>query len=634
MLKGNGSFQGLQTEDSSLAWSDADFSDAVSTGLLALTITTLILRPRAPLLRFLRAVLLTTLFLRRYQLLELIRRTTLPSAYTYTAIVLSIQYAFAAAMAASGSEPPPSTKQTGPTFPPRIFPSHTSHTRFFPSRHSFNYSYLLVGIPVGWRQDAGLLSCDPVTASSSRAWFSVHAEDYLARGRSQGGLRAKLDDFLRQQGAEPAAFAHAYLVTAPRFLGWSFNPVSFWYLYDEMRLLKAMILEVNNTFDERRMYLLQLSGSGTDERFRTKWQKDFHVSPFNDREGDYSLLAIDPFATEVGHGPLQASAGAGVDNTITLSSREPDARPKIVARVNSVATSFDPRRLSPFQKAIFMARWCWTGFLTNPRILREARLLWSQRKLPVFFRPEVNAGSIGRQEISEEAVLERGFKEWLEALATRQWKRIGYTSAAGPARGQRLVLGPKSTSHPSDEADQCDFDLEILTPEWYSELARSEDVSTVFEKRCFAAAAGEGMAVVSGSGQWTFRHMLGYEATTARRRKASICANLVTITADRLRLGTSTVGTLWCLLSALLFRKPSIDTKEQVTFGDLVDELPTASKRQMERTALVILLADRFALGFVGLLRMYGKVVWYLLVYTTAASLSKIFYQSCMVECT
>lgn len=624
MLKDNGSFQGPQTGDSVSAWNEADLSDAVSMGLLALIITTLILRPRAPLLRFLRAVLLTTLFLQRHQLLGLIRRTTFPSVYTYTAIVLSIQYAFAGVMASSGSESPPSGKGTGPTFPPRIFPSHTTHTRFFPSRHSFKYSYLLVGIPIGWRQDAGLLSCDPVTTSSSRAWFSVHAEDYLARGSCQGGLRAKLDNFLRQHGVDPTGFPHAYLVTAPRFLGWSFNPVSFWYLYDEWRLLKAMILEVNNTFDERRMYLLQLSGSGTDERFRMKWQKDFHVSPFNDREGDYSLLAIDPFAIEVGHEPLPAGAGPGVDNTITLSSPEPDARPKLVARVHSVTESFDPRRLSYFQKATFMARWCWTGFLTNPRILREARLLWTRRKLPVFFRPEVNVGSIGRQEISEETVLERGFIEWLQRAATRNCLRIGYNSAAGTTRGQRVVLDANGTRQPSHEAEQCDFDLEILTPEWYSELARASDVRAVFEQRCFIPAAGERMAVVSESGQYTLTEIL--RSRLISQRRPSMSANPITVAVNRLRLGTSIAVTLLSVISAQIVRRPTTDNRKQVIFDDLVNNLKLpagVSKRDMQRAALTILLADRLSLGFVGLFKMYGKILWYVLVYATAASLSR-----------
>ena len=48
-----------------------------------------------------------------------------------------------------------------PCLKPLLFPSRTSHMRLFPKNHSFSYSYLLVGIPVGWRGSTGsLISAD------------------------------------------------------------------------------------------------------------------------------------------------------------------------------------------------------------------------------------------------------------------------------------------------------------------------------------------------------------------------------------------------------------------------------------------------------------------------------------------
>jgi DUF1365 family protein len=85
--------------------------------------------------------------------------------------------------------------------------------------------------------------------------------DYLDRSNTQNTLGEKLKQYLRSQGISENDYEFAYLVTAPRFLGYSFNPVSFWYLYDEDTNLKYMVLEVNNTFDERRMYLLKAGGA-------------------------------------------------------------------------------------------------------------------------------------------------------------------------------------------------------------------------------------------------------------------------------------------------------------------------------------------------------------------------------------
>ena len=88
---------------------------------------------------------------------------------------------------------------------PVIFPCRTSHTRLFPKKHSFSYSYLFVGIPVGWRGYINtILSADLKTLPWSReppadCWFNVDSSDYLARGENMHGLRGKLDDYLESQ---------------------------------------------------------------------------------------------------------------------------------------------------------------------------------------------------------------------------------------------------------------------------------------------------------------------------------------------------------------------------------------------------------------------------------------------------
>lgn len=89
-----------------------------------------------------------------------------------------------------------------------LFPSKTTHSRLFPKHHSFVYSYLVVGIPVGWEGVSGGM----VSVSSSeqswfsrlkRGWFHVDPADYLHRGDRQCGLRAKLDAYLRTQVGAP-----------------------------------------------------------------------------------------------------------------------------------------------------------------------------------------------------------------------------------------------------------------------------------------------------------------------------------------------------------------------------------------------------------------------------------------------
>jgi DUF1365 family protein len=159
-----------------------------------------------------------------------------------------------------------------------------------------------------------------------------------------------------------------------------------------------MILEVNNTFDERRIYLLK-DDFGLSEpdlppsRFRHSWRKDFHVSPFNSRKGHYSLTCLNAFQNGVFRAP-------GIDNTIVLSSSKDKV--KLVARLFSEAPPIDPRQANVWDKVVLILQWCWMGLFTFPRILKEAFLLFFRRRLHVWLRPEVLPTSIARRYTSAE----------------------------------------------------------------------------------------------------------------------------------------------------------------------------------------------------------------------------------------
>jgi len=390
---------------------------------------------------------------------------------------------------------------------PLLFPCRTSHSRFFPKKHSFSYSYLFVGIPVGWRGSIqNLLSADLESlpwdgGKPEDTWYSVDPSDYLDRSDNVHGLKGKLDAYLESQHESPEDYAHAYLVTAPRFLGYSFNPVSFWYLYGENKDLKAMILEVNNTFDERRMYFLKDSGldyAESDERdatstngtlgngkgegrasfggkpadkFASTWPKDFHVSPFSSRKGAYSLSAIDPFAPHF-------SGKGQVNNSITLSSSKQHS--KLVARVFSTSDSIDPCTLSVWDTRKFLAVWWWVGFVTFPRIVREAAKLFFRRKLHVWYRPEVLKESIGRNATSNEKVIIAVFRNYLKALVENSDLPVPLQFIPGIATMPAAeVFTPRSLS-PTADPQQPPVIFKVTTPLFYSTIARHAIPSKFF----------------------------------------------------------------------------------------------------------------------------------------------------------
>ncbi|KEF62938.1 uncharacterized protein A1O9_00912 [Exophiala aquamarina CBS 119918] len=479
---------------------------------------------------------------------------------------------------------------------PKFFECRTTHTRLFPKKHSFEYSYLLVGVPVGWQGAAIPIISSDAPAShgptpSSKTWFSVHAEDYLERGTHVDGLAGKLKDYLADQGASIDDYPFAYLVTAPRFLGFSFNPVSFWYLYDRAKTLAAMILEVNNTFDERRMYFLPREGTGNAQastKFAQQWAKDFHVSPFNDRAGSYSLSATDPFES---HG--DGGAEHEIDNTIVLRSDE--GKPKVIARVFSTSPGTLPTTISGLRMMMFLARWWWVGFMTNPRILREARVLWV-KGLQVFYRPEVMATSIGRNPTPEENTLEPFFHSWLQQVSNSSRASIKYSPAAG--QKQTATIHPEEINDRQQNAAKREaLEIRVLTPAWYTELARNPDLRRAFDQFCFKAMPGQAMVHLTDPERF-YQILEGVE-----------CDGPL----SSVSLRSSSYGTLAAWLRG---RNKSIPATGNISTGIQIVALDdharsTADSQQFvdyERACLKILLADRFAVGLTSLLRVYVRL--------------------------
>lgn len=79
------------------------------------------------------------------------------------------------------------------------------------------------------------------------------------------------------------------LLTQPRFMGYSFNPVSFWLVIDQAALV-AVIAEVSTPFGDRHSYLChapEFTPINRDTRI-TK-PKMLHVSPFQQVAGRYEF---------------------------------------------------------------------------------------------------------------------------------------------------------------------------------------------------------------------------------------------------------------------------------------------------------------------------------------------------------
>lgn len=371
-------------------------------------------------------------------------------------------------------------------------PCTTSHSRQFPKKHGFAYSYLQVAFQVGSTGVHGgrFLGIETNTSSGDPwTWFTISADDYLFRGPSADGtLLGKLHAFLKTENVDPSETPYVFLATAPRFLGYSFNPVSFWYLYDQQKTLKYMILEVNNTFGERRMYLLDGSASANQEEvveklsketpFRQTWIKDFHVSPFSSRKGSYSLMASNPHFMDK---DAAEKNGPQIDNTITLRSSK--SHPKLVARLFSNGPAFTANSATTLQKIRFILSWCLVGFLTFPRILKQAASLFFSHGLHVWFRPEVLRSSLGRHPTWRETVIGNHFARFLQrrcrrtGIPNKYFVPVQYTHALAVPGPRTWYLGVADAPATTVEASRAKAALhvQVLTPMFYTQYAVDKD---------------------------------------------------------------------------------------------------------------------------------------------------------------
>jgi uncharacterized protein len=160
------------------------------------------------------------------------------------------------------------------------------HTRLRPAHNAFAYPTYFLMLPMRTLQGQPAATQGPL-ALNRRAALSFFDRDH-GDGRSpeQGGAIAWLDELLHGEGIEDAT-GEVWLHCYPRVLGYTFKPVSFWYCHrhadDDGGSLRAIVVEVNNTFGERHCYLLDTPQYGTELRA----DKVFHVSPFCKVEGGY-----------------------------------------------------------------------------------------------------------------------------------------------------------------------------------------------------------------------------------------------------------------------------------------------------------------------------------------------------------
>lgn len=197
-----------------------------------------------------------------------------------------------------------------------IYEGAVRHRRFSPTVHDFRFPLFMMYIDLAELDRVFRRRLLWSARRPNLAWF--RRADYL------GDAGTPLDDAVRDRvegeiGRRPRGPVR--LLTHLRLFGYCFNPVSFYYCFDEADTrVDAIVAEITNTpWKERHAYVLdasRLGAHGATMRFR--FEKSFHVSPFMPMNQHYDWTFGAPGDRLGVHMRNEEPGGTAFDATLAL----------------------------------------------------------------------------------------------------------------------------------------------------------------------------------------------------------------------------------------------------------------------------------------------------------------------------
>jgi hypothetical protein len=199
-----------------------------------------------------------------------------------------------------------------------LYSGMLTHRRYKPRRHQFTYSLFMAFLDIDRIPE--LMRVSPFSSYNRWNWAAFDERDHF--GDSSLSLRARLAADARASGVS-LPNGPILLLTHLRYLGYSFNPVSFYYCYDRRCELQTILAEVNNTFGESRNYWLSPANElPAKNAMRYSDRKMLHVSPFMPMELDYAFTFTPPGPWLIAHMRTLDGGRSIFDATLKLERRE------------------------------------------------------------------------------------------------------------------------------------------------------------------------------------------------------------------------------------------------------------------------------------------------------------------------
>ena len=199
-----------------------------------------------------------------------------------------------------------------------VYEGTVRHRRFTPVEHGFTYRHAMFLLDLDELPE--LFDGHPLYSARRPALARISREDHL--GDPDRPLADCVRDLVHERtGDRPAGPVR--LLTTLRTLGHDFNPVSFYYCYDNSaHAVDAVVAQVTNTpWGESHAYVLRRKG--TETVMRDTMAKAFHVSPFIGMDGRYEWRVTEPDERLLVHIDERKDDGQQVfDATLSLERHE------------------------------------------------------------------------------------------------------------------------------------------------------------------------------------------------------------------------------------------------------------------------------------------------------------------------
>jgi DUF1365 family protein len=200
-----------------------------------------------------------------------------------------------------------------------VFAGTLRHRRLTPVVHAFTYPLFMVLLDIDRLPQ--LMAASRLTSYNSWNWASFDERDHL--GDPARPLRERLAaDAARQEITLPEG--RIFLLTHLRYLGYCFNPVSFFYCFDTRDQLQLVLAEVSNTFGGSHNYWLRPDPAS--RMFRSAAAKSLYVSPFMPVDLDYGFTFSPPAEHLVAQMNAHRTGSVCFAATLSLARRPWNAR--------------------------------------------------------------------------------------------------------------------------------------------------------------------------------------------------------------------------------------------------------------------------------------------------------------------